>query len=146
MDGTSTNTGPTGPIGPTGSGGGGGGGIVTYYENSGSTITPSLNTFIRIIAGEYYNADPRSGHPTPAPNISVTVPSATASNDYLHIEFQYAQTSPAIAGVYLDVTLPGSTCNYVQSVNTETRYVWYSNATSGWSVIWYSATSNTFCN
>jgi hypothetical protein len=131
-----------GVTGPTGPGGGGGGGIITYYEDSGSTITPSINTSIRVIAGAYY--DNIVPHPRPPPNVALTMPTPTASNDYLNVEFQYSSNS-VYPGVYLQVTFP-SACNFLQPVNSQTNYVWDSNASSTWSVISYYAASTTFCN
>jgi hypothetical protein len=116
----------------------GGGGIITYYEDSGSAVTPSLNTSIRVIAGSYYSNNNTT-------DVQLTMPSASASNDYMNIEF--VVSSNASNGGYtgiLMVTFPGLTSNtYSQSSARMVSYFWDSNAMV-WTVTDFRSSATTY--
>jgi hypothetical protein len=142
-------TGPTGPVGSGGGGGGGsqgwqgwqgwqgvtgpagggggGGGITTIFTNDGTTLTPSINQSIRVIAGDYYNGTGRPLHP------SLIIPTPSAINDYLTVEYMTASNyiGGSVPGpTFLDITFPS--CNVTtQNAFTTTNYVWtYGTGTS----------------
>jgi len=122
-NGATGTTGVTGAVGP--------GMIITYYENSGSTITPSLNTTIRVIAGPYWSNQGSN-------NVQLTMPTPTASNDYLNVEF-VASFNASNGGFYgnLVVTFPSSS-TYNQTSGSNVSYIWDSNATASyWTMIGY---------
>jgi hypothetical protein len=122
-------TGATGPRGVTGAVGPGM--IITYYEDSGATITPSLNTSIRVIAGPYWSNQGSN-------NVQLTMPTPTASNDYLNVEF-VVSFNALDAGYYgyLNVTFPSANTHSQNHGNT-VNYIWDSNAyASYWTVVNY---------
>jgi hypothetical protein len=124
--------GGSGPQGNQGVSGAGGGGITTYYEDSGAAITPSLNTSIRVIAGPYWSNYPSN-------NLALTMPTATASNDYLNVEYIGSYEAVSNGGFYgkLQVTFPSSN-QYDQSLGNYVTYVWESNVTSSfWTITTY---------
>jgi hypothetical protein len=112
------------------------GGITTYYENAGATLTPSLNTSIRVIAGDYYSNNPSN-------NVQLTMPTATASNDYMMIEFvvSYPASQAPFAGGLL-VTFPSSNTFY-QSDAKLVSYFWDCNATY-WTVTDFRTSATTY--
>jgi hypothetical protein len=131
-------TGPTGftglgQTGPTGSGGGGGG-IITYYENSGSAVTPSLNTSIRVIAGGYYT--------NLSLFVALTMPTATASNDYINIEYVISTSANTngFAGP-LVVNFPAYN-SFSQDPSTQVNYFW-DGYTTTWSLTSWRAGTTT---
>jgi hypothetical protein len=112
--------------------------MITYYENSGSSITPSLNTDIRVIAGVYYSNNPT----TP---INVIVPTASASNDYLVVEYTIGyDASLAFYSTQLQVNFPSSNIFY-QNQCSIVSYVWDSNA-SYWIINDFRASSTSYSN
>ena len=142
-------TGPTGFQGPSG-GGGGGGGITTYFMNDSNALAPSINQSIRIIAGDYFlgSMDPPPGWGPGNP--ALTIPTPTAINDYLNVQYLPSSnyytiaTSNTTPPTYLSVTFP-STATTTQAAFTNVSYVWAYNvgtSTSNWIVTTYAGSNS----
>jgi hypothetical protein len=97
-----------------------------------------LNTSIRVIAGgDYYSNNPGS-------NIQLTMPTPTASNDYLNIEFviSYHASNASFSGS-LTVTFPVTSNSFNQSPGSYVTYAWDSNSTTSyWTITNYYGTTS----
>jgi hypothetical protein len=91
-----------------------------------------MNTSICVIAGPYWSNQASN-------NINLTMPTPTASNDYLNIQFLVSYNA-SNGGYYgnLLVTLPVSSNTNTQSSGSYVTYTWDSNSTSSyWTISSY---------
>jgi hypothetical protein len=95
-----------------------------------------LNTSIRVIAGAFYSNNSSN-------SINLTMPTATASNDYLVIEYGIGyEAASAFYSYPLLVTFP-STNTFSQNQCTLISYYWDSNS-SYWTVNDFRASTTSY--